>query len=116
MNRLKNRTLIKTYPDGTTQEVGLRFVPHDYIYGFKYIVTDDESELLVGMVENERAYLIADEVEITGDIMGYICPGILHPGKGTIIEIRKHDTDHFYGVLMDNGEFGFMKSARITVS
>ena len=30
-----------------------------------------------------------------------------------IVEIRRHDSDHFFGVLMDNDEIGFMKSARI---
>ena len=30
-----------------------------------------------------------------------------------IVEIRRDDSDHFFGVLMDNDEIGFMKSARI---
>ena len=52
-------------------------------------------------------------VQVTDDGHGNICPGISHGGIGKIVEIRRDDTDHFFGVLMNNREFGFMKDARI---
>lgn len=116
MQRLQNRTLVRINPEnGDIAEVGLRLVPHDWLSGFKYIVSNDESEALVGVIEHERSYLLGDVVKITADPRGYICPGISCPGRGKITEIQEDDTDHFYGVQMDNGEFGFMKSARIKV-
>jgi len=59
------------------------------------------------------AFRLNDTVEVTGDSIGYICPGIKKPGIGQIVEIRRDDTDHFYGVQMENGEFGYMKCGRM---
>ena len=80
---------------------------------FRYIVTDDEQEVTVGVMEDDTCYFLHDRVEIEGDIRGYITPGIKKPGMGEIIEIQKNFSDHFYGIAMDSGEYGHVKSARI---
>ena len=63
---------------------------------------------------NERCLLKGDSVYVSGDNRGYICPGINNPGIGKIAEIRKDDTDHWFYVVMTNGESGFCKAARLT--
>ncbi len=114
MNRSFSRTLTIKNIFGDPKEVLVKLEDTN-ISNFKLIVTDDERETPVGVKENERLYLLGDRVKVEGDIMGYICPGINHPGMGTIVKIMRDDTDHFYMILMDNGERGFAKSARITV-
>lgn len=84
-----------------------------YFDNFRFIVTDDETERVVGVLEDATPYLIGDRVEIKGDTMGYISPSIRRPGLGFIVDIVTDYTDHFYGVRMDNGEYGHVKSARI---
>lgn len=115
MKRLQNRTLERTDGNGNVETVGLRFVGPAFYDNFHFIVTDDELGLVVGVLEDQTVYLLGDRVVVSGDIMGYICPGIHKPGLGTIIEIREDYTDHFYVVRMDNGERGSVKSARIQV-
>lgn len=61
----------------------------------------------------EDVYRLGDYVKVEDDGRGYICPGIRRPGIGQITEIRRDDTDHFYGVTMDSGERGTMKYTRI---
>ena len=111
MKRLLNRKLRKV-ENGIEKLVEVRFMPSQ-ISNFQFIVTDDEHHFAVGVLENEKSYLLGDRVLIAPDIMGYITPGIEHPGEGMITRICTDDIDHFYGVQMDNGEFGFVKSARI---
>ncbi len=105
-----------TDTDGNTVKIGLRLVPNESYHGFYYVVTDDEVGLIVGAVEHQMVYLLGDRVEVSGDCYGYICPGIHHPGMGRIAEVRADDTDHFYGIIMDDGEFGFMKSNRLQLA
>ena len=75
---------------------------------FRYIVTDDESEKIVGVLEDERAYYIGDRVKIVGDITGYISPGIRRPGFGVIVDIAILDVT---GKLIDVnvGRFDYSK-------
>jgi hypothetical protein len=89
-----------------------RYEPTNFA-NFKYIVSNDEDNFVVGVLENAKSYLIGDRVKVGCDCRGYIAPGISQPGEGRITHIQRDDTDHFYGVQMDNGEFGFIKSARI---
>ena len=115
MKRLRNRTLVRTDANGNTVAVDLKLVGPAFFSNFQFIVTDDELELVVGVLEDKIAYLLGDRVIVSGDIMGYISPGIRKPGFGTIVGIRDDYTDHFYVVRMDNGEEGSVKSARIQV-
>lgn len=79
-----------------------------------YQLVIDEFNIPVAVrVNGEDKYRLYDLVRVTDDGHGYICPGITHGGVGRIVEIRKDKTDHFFGVLMNNGEFGFMHSGRI---
>ncbi|MBR2544091.1 hypothetical protein IKF04_02205 [Candidatus Saccharibacteria bacterium] len=56
-------------------------------------------EKIIGIKINpgkfERKYCVGDAVEVTGDIYGYICPGITSPGTGKIIEVHRDSTDGF---------------------
>ena len=75
----------------------------------------DEFDIPVAVqVSGNNIFQLYDKVRITADCIGYICPGIEHEGLGTIVRIRRDDSDHFFGVLMDNGEFGYMKDSRMT--
>ena len=70
----------------------------------------------VGVLEDDRLYLVGDSVQVTGDSRGYIGPGITVEGPGLIYEVTSStniNTDHYYGVKMWNGQHGFLKSARI---
>ena len=79
-----------------------------------YQLVIDESNIPVAVrINGEVKYQLYDLVRVTADCRGYICPEIKNEGFGKIVKIRNDDTDYFFGVLMDNGEFGFMKSARI---
>ena len=79
-----------------------------------YQLVIDEFNIPVAVrVNGEDKYRLYDLVQVTDDGHGNICPGISHGGIGKIVEIRRDDTDHFFGVLMNNREFGFMKDARI---
>lgn len=74
----------------------------------------NENNIPVGVqINGEVAFQLHDTVKVSSDARGYICPGISSEGVGTIVEIRKDDTDHFYGVKMMNGEFGYMKHLRM---
>lgn len=115
MRNPQNRTLLTQDTDGHMKEIKLRFEDHDYYKGFKYIISDDDFEMLVGIAEDEGIYFIGDRVRVSGDIIGYICPGIHCPGKGYIASLQTDAEKHFYGVQMDNGEFGFMESSHIRV-
>lgn len=64
-------------------------------------------------IDGKVAFELYDMVHVTDDGCGYICPGIRHCGIGQIVEIRRDDTDHFFGVRMQSGEFGYMKSNRM---
>ncbi len=113
--KLKNRTLECCF-NSLEGELDIQFkLESTSLSNIKYIVTKDEYSTIIGMLESNHIYFCGDRVEVTGDINGYICPGISHPGLGRIAKIRHHDTDYFYGILMDNGESGFVKSSRIKV-
>lgn len=79
-----------------------------------YELVIDEFDIPVAVqINGEVKYRLYDLVRVTDDGRGYICPGIEHEGIGRIVEIRRSDSDNFFGVLMDNGEFGFMKFLRL---
>lgn len=79
-----------------------------------WLLVDDNDYPNAVQMDDETIWAF-DRVRVTADAHGYICPGIKTPGEGIIMEIRRDDTDHFFGVLMNSGEFGFMKKARIEV-
>ena len=110
-----SRTLIEK---GDLRDAGFKIEPCK-ISNHKLIVTNDDKATPVGVIEEgplgmNKYYLLGDRVDVKGDIIGYICPGVVSPGRGEIVEIQR-DIDHYYGVRMDDGEFGYMKSARIEV-
>ena len=78
-----------------------------------FVINEDNQT--IGVVENKTSYLIGDRVKVSTDGHGYIAPGITFPGMGKIVQINEDTTDQYYGVKMDNGQFGFVKSARIRV-
>lgn len=83
------------------------------IYSNYQLVIDEFDIPVAVRIDGEDRYRLYDRVRVTGDCRGYICPTIKHAGTGKIVEIRRDDSDYFFGVLMDNGEFGFMKAARM---
>ncbi len=79
------------------------------------LVVDEFNIPVAVQIDGTVKYRLYDNVTVKGDIMGYICPGITVEGQGRIVEIRRDDTDHFFGVLMNNnGQFGFVKEARLS--
>lgn len=79
-----------------------------------YQLVLDEFDIPVAVrVDGEDKYRLYDNILVTGDSQGFICPGIHHEGLGRIVEFRRDNTDHFFGVLMDHGEFGYIKASRI---
>lgn len=71
--------------------------------------------MIVSYTRNDVEYRIGGLVYVTGDVHGHVCPGIDEEGLGEIVSFQEHDTDHFIGVkMLDSGQIGFMKSARIT--
>ena len=86
------------------------------IFSNYQLVLDEFNIPVAVRINGEDKYRLYDRVHVTDDGHGYICPEIKHEGMGKIVEIRRDDSDHFFGVLMDNGEFGFMKSARIELA
>lgn len=79
---------------------------------YKLVIGDDDTPIGV-QINGVVAFRLNDIVEVTADCRGYIAPGITSPGVGKIVEIRRHDTDHFFVVQMDNGESGFVKDCRM---
>ena len=76
------------------------------------LLIDATNDNPIGVWQDDCIYIRGDRVKVTADIMGYIAPGVNRPGEGQIVKIVRDNTDHWFAVLMDNGEFGFMKSAR----
>lgn len=115
LERLQNCTLTHTSKNGKLVTSSFRLEETEWANHW-LIVSDDEKAIPIGVIEEacdfENIYLLGDRVKIESDVMGYITPGIRYPGLGEIVEIRR-DIDHYYGVLMDDGEFGYVKSARI---
>lgn len=85
------------------------------IYSNHKLVINEENNPVAVQIDGVVAFRIHDKVYVKSDSHGYICPGITHSGVGQIIEIRRDDTDHFYGVKMNNGEFGYMKHSRMSL-
>lgn len=65
-------------------------------------------------INDREAFRVGNRVRVTGDCMGYICPGITKGGYGRVTNIVRDYTDHFIEVTMDNGEVGQVKEARIS--
>ena len=83
-------------------------------YANHKLVINDQGTPVAVQINGVVAFRLNDIVKVNDDGHGYICPGIRHSGIGQIVEIRRDDTDHFYGVRMRNGEFGYMKYSRMT--
>ena len=85
------------------------------IYSKYKLVIDDAGKPIAVQINGKIAFRLNDTVKVTDDGHGYICPGITASGIGQIVEIRRDNTDYFFGVMMKNGEFGYMKSNRMTL-
>lgn len=85
----------------------------DTIFSNYKLVIDEFNIPVAVRINGEDKFKLYDLVRVTNDGCGYICPEIKHEGMGKIVEIRRDDSDYFFGVLMNNGEFGFMKDARM---
>lgn len=81
---------------------------------YKLVIGEDDKPIAV-QINGKIAFRLNDKVKVKGDIRGYICPGIKTPGIGKIVDIRRDSTDYFFGVRMENGEFGYMKDSRMTL-
>ena len=79
---------------------------------YKLVINDKGIPVAV-QINGVEAFRLNDNVKVTCDCYGYICPGIRTPGIGEIVEIRRDETDHFFGVQMKSGEFGYMKCSRM---
>lgn len=83
-----------------------------------FYICDNEGNIF-GIREDpgvfQKDYYVGEMVKVTGDIHGYICPGIRTPGIGRITCVHEDNTDHFFTVEMVNGEIGSVKSARLEV-
>ncbi len=73
----------------------------------------DDANQIIGVECNGQKYMLRDRVRIKGDIRGYIEPGITQEGYGQIIDFADDYSDHYFGILMDNGEYAHVKRARI---
>ena len=60
----------------------------------------------------ERRYMQGQRVEVHPDTYGHIAPGIHNPGSGFIAGFV-NGTDHMFHVVMDSGEDGNVKLARL---
>ena len=86
----------------------------DTIFSNQKLVID-EFDIPVGIqINGNIRYWLYDVVKITSDSRGYITEGINHEGIGKIVQIRRDTSDYFFGVLMNNREFGYVKSLRIS--
>lgn len=84
-----------------------------FFSNYKFVV--DEFNIPVALQMNgEICYRLYDEVWVNADCIGYIGEGINHEGLGTIVRICRDKADCFFGVLMYNGEFGYVKESRLT--
>lgn len=88
-------------------------------FGNIFYMLDDDGKI-IGIKINpgrfERKYCVGDAVKVTGDIYGYICPGITSPGTGKIIEVHRDSTDGFFTVEMENGDIGYsVKADRLEI-
>lgn len=83
------------------------------VYANYYLMIAANGTPVGVQVNGVVAFELGDDVHVTDDGRGYICPGVTRGGKGKIVEIRRDDTDHFFGVQMENGRFGYMKRARL---
>lgn len=67
----------------------------------------------IGVEFDSHRVMLGDRVKIKGDTYGYISPGINREGFGTVVDITDEYTDHYFGIQMDNGQYGHVKDARI---
>ena len=84
------------------------------IYSNCFLVTTSNGVPVGYQVSGVLRFCVGDRVMVTGDSRGYICPGITKPGYGKIIEICRDSTDHHFHIMMDNGQSGYVKEARLT--
>ena len=84
------------------------------VYANYKLVIDEFGIPVAVQVNDEIRFRLYDEVRIDADCIGYIGEGINNNGYGTIVRIRRNDSDCSFGVLMDNGEFGYVKDSRMT--
>lgn len=78
------------------------------------LVKSSDSGQIIGMIRpNDKIWFVGDRVFVIGDHMGYICPEIMKAGLAKIVEIREDEAEHYLGVEMDTGEFGYIKPTRI---
>ena len=98
---------------GISKELKVKL--EDTIFSNIYLLIDTADDNPIGVLQDDCIYVRGDRVVVSADIMGYIAPGVSRPGMGQIIRVVRDNTDRWFAVLMDNGDFGFMKSARFKV-
>ena len=98
-----------------TINIPVRFESAGFLNWYYVVPDSGNSDEPVGVLEDGTLYFVGDRVQLEDDGHGYIGGGIMCACKGWIVRIRRDDTDHFYGIYTDKGEFGFVKSARITL-
>ena len=67
----------------------------------------------IGVKCGDQCFMLGDRIKVEGDSHGHIAPGITRAGCGTIDDIVENFSDHYFGVRMDNGEYGYIKYPRI---
>lgn len=78
-----------------------------------YFLLDNNGKI-IGAKCGDKCIMLGDRVRVKGDCYGYIGPGITEEGLGTVVDFNDRDTDHYFGVMMDNGECGYLNHNRIT--
>ena len=74
----------------------------------------DEFDIPVAVNTNGKTtHRLYEDVFVKAGCIGYIGEGITREGYGKIVCIRRDDEGCFFGVLMDNGEFGYVKPSRL---
>ena len=84
------------------------------IYSNYRLVIDELGIPVAVQVNGKFCRRLYDVVSVKRDFSGYIGKGIKHEGIGTIVQIRHDKSGNFFGVLMNNGEFGYVRDARLT--
>lgn len=80
---------------------------------YKLVIGDFDIPLAV-QINGEIAFKLYDEVRVTADSNGYVGRGINQEGFGRIVCICRDETDYFFEVLMEDGQYGRLKSSRMT--
>ena len=84
------------------------------IYANYELVVDEFGIPVAVVKDGVPLFRLYEHVIVSPDCYGYITPGITKPGGGRIVEIQRDTTDHWFGVLLYDNQFGYVKEARLT--